>query len=82
MRRAGHLPPEPSVDLIMAVQPIAYAPEAVKRNLTRRRNVPRTIELLCHRHGEAKAFEIARREQKLARQKTGGTKILERKASE
>jgi hypothetical protein len=61
------------VDLIIAAQPIAPAPEAVRRSLTPRRNVPRTIELLCHRHGEAKALKIARREQKLARQKRSRT---------
>jgi hypothetical protein len=74
MRLAGHLPPEPIVDLVMARQPIPSAPEAVKRSLTpRRRNVPRTIEQLFHRHGEAKALKIAKREQKLARQKRSRT---------
>jgi hypothetical protein len=62
------------VDLIMAAQPTLSAPEAVKPTLTpRRRNVPRTVELLCHRHGEAKALKIAGREEKLARQKRSRT---------
>jgi hypothetical protein len=62
------------VDHILAAQPILSAHEAVKSSLTpRRRNLPRTVELLCHRHGEAKALKIARREQKVARQKRSRT---------
>ena len=53
----------------MAAQPIRSAPKAVKPSLTpRRRDVPQTVELLCDRHGEAKARKLAEREQKRARQ--------------
>jgi hypothetical protein len=53
------------------------APEAVKPSLTppRRRNAPGTAELLWHRHGEANARKIARREQKQARQKRSRTQF-------
>jgi hypothetical protein len=54
----------------MTVQPDQPADEPVRPSLTPgRRNLPRTVDLLCHRNGEAKALKIARREQKLARQK-------------
>jgi hypothetical protein len=69
-------PPDLIEDLIIAAQPILSAPEAVKPSLTpRRRNAPRTAELLWHRHGEANARKIARREQKQARQKRSRTQF-------
>ena len=53
----------------MAAQPIRSAPKAVKPSLTpRRRDAPQTAELLCYRHGEAKARKLAGLEQKRARQ--------------
>jgi hypothetical protein len=52
----------------MTPQPIRFAPKAVKPMLTsRRRDVPQTAELLCGRHGEAKARKLVEREQKRAR---------------
>jgi hypothetical protein len=51
----------------MAAQPIRPAPTAVKPRLTRRRDVPETAELLCYRHGDAKARQLAGLEQKRAR---------------
>jgi hypothetical protein len=53
----------------MVAQPILPARRAIKPILTpRRRDVPETVELLCNRHGEAKARKLAEREQKRARQ--------------
>jgi hypothetical protein len=61
---------QPIAELVIAAQPILSTPEAVEPSLPpRRRNAPRTTEMLCHRHGEAKARKIAGREQKQARQK-------------
>jgi hypothetical protein len=52
----------------MAAQAVRSAPEAVKPSLRpRRRDVSRTAELLCDRHGEATARKLAGREQKRAR---------------
>jgi hypothetical protein len=52
----------------MAAQPIRSAPKAVKPRLTpRRRDVPETVELLCDRHGDAKARKLVGLEQKRAR---------------
>jgi hypothetical protein len=74
--RLAHCPPEPIEDLIIAAQPILSAPEAAKPILTpRRRNAPGTAQLLWHRHGEANARKIARREQKQARQKRSRTQF-------
>jgi hypothetical protein len=58
------------VEFVMSAQPIRSAPKAaVKPRLTsRRRDAPQTAELLCDRHGEAKARKLVEREQKHARQ--------------
>jgi hypothetical protein len=73
-RCAGHPAPEPLAEFITAAPAIASALNAVQPSSTRRRrNVPGTAERLCHRHGEAKARKIARREQREARQKRSRT---------
>ena len=52
----------------MAARPVQSAPRAVKPRLTpRRHDVPETAELLCYRHGDAKARKLAGLEQKRAR---------------
>ena len=56
--------------------PVRSAPNTVKSSVTRRRSdVAQTVELLCHRHGEAKARAVAGREQKRARQKRSRTQF-------
>jgi hypothetical protein len=52
----------------MAAQPIRSALKPLKPRLTPRcRDVPETAELLCYRHGDAKARKLAGLEQKRAR---------------
>jgi hypothetical protein len=56
--------------------PVRSAPKDVKPGVTPRgRDVAQTVELLCHRHGEAKARDVAGREQKRARQKRSRTQF-------
>jgi hypothetical protein len=60
----------------MVAQSIRSAPKVLQPILTpRRRDVPQTVELLCHWHGEANARKLAGREQRLARQKRSRSKF-------
>jgi hypothetical protein len=55
--------------VLAGARPGCSALKAVKPSLTPpRRNVPKTAELLCCRHSEAKASKLAGREQQRARQ--------------
>jgi hypothetical protein len=52
----------------MAAHPVRSALKPLKPRLTPpRRDVPETVELLCYRHGDAKARKLAGLEQKRAR---------------
>jgi hypothetical protein len=53
----------------MSAQPIRSSPRAAKLSLTLlRRDARQAAELLCDRHGEAKAHKLVGLEQKRARQ--------------